>query len=91
MKLFHVVLICEYFSTKIASLSLQLFFFSICLVALGLTSVSCSRKGGVKKLNIDSENAGNIDVQNYFQNCSFDSIAIWGTPLPNKGGLTFGN
>ena len=61
-----------------------------CHLLVIVIGVNCSRKGTVKKWDIDSENAGNIYVQDYFRNCSFDSVAIWGTPLPNKGGLTFG-
>ena len=34
--------------------------------------------------NVDFENAGDRNVQEYFKDVMFDSVAIWGTPLPGK-------
>ena len=86
MKLIYLAIIC-----KFVSLFIFINFIVYCDLFPVVVGVNCSRKGTIKKWDIDSENAGNIYVQDYFRNCSFDSIAIWGTPLPNKDGLTVGN
>ena len=47
-------------------------------------SESQSSSGNRVNRNVDVENAGDRNVQEYFKDVMFDSVAIWGTPLPDK-------
>ena len=52
--------------------------------------MSSSSSSGRKKYNVQSWPAGSKEVQDQFTNYSFDSVAIWATPIAGKAWVNTG-
>ena len=55
-------------------------------------SSSSSSSGGARNpWNVQTMKAGKEEIQKLFNHCSFDSVAIWSTPIVGKGWINTGN